>query len=75
MLIILGIFGYLLLQVLLGIWLSRGISSETDYVIAGRKLGYTLTTFGIFATWFAAEGIISVTGEVFENGLPLVNIW
>jgi len=72
MYIVLGIFAYMALQILIGVWVSRKISNETDYLIAGRNLGYTLTTFGIFATWFAAEGLLSVSGEVFQNGLPLI---
>ncbi len=72
MLIVIGILAYMVLQILIGLWVSRKISSETDYLVAGRNLGYTLTTFGIFATWFAAEGLLSVSGEVFENGLPLI---
>jgi len=72
MIIVIGIFIYLILQVFIGLWLSRNISNEIDYLVAGRNLGYTLTTFGIFATWFTAEGVLSVSGEVFENGLPLI---
>jgi Na+/proline symporter len=62
----------MILQIVIGIWVSRKVSNETDYLLAGRNLGYVLTTFGIFATWFAAEGLLSVSGEVFENGLSLI---
>ncbi len=72
MVIVISIFIYLVFQVFLGIWLSRNIASEFDYVVAGRSLGYTLTTFGIFATWFAAEGIMSASGAVFKGGIPAI---
>ncbi len=72
MVIIISIFAYLIFQVILGLWISRNIASESDYVLAGRSLGYTLTTFGIFATWFAAEGIMSATGAVYEGGIPAI---
>ena len=69
---VIGIFIYLAFQVLLGIWLSKRISSESDYLVAGRKLGIGLTTFGIFATWFAAEGVISASGAAFEEGMSAI---
>lgn len=51
MLLILGIAVYLLLQIDLGIWLSKRISDETDYIVAGRNLGYGLTMFGAFGNF------------------------
>lgn len=64
-----GIFAYVLLSLLIGIIVSRTIRTEDDYLVAGRSLGYTLSTFTIFATWFGAETCIGAAGAIYENGL------
>ena len=64
---------YMLLQLALGIWISRRIKTESDYLIAGRSLGYTLATFSIFATWFGAETVIGSAGNAYANGVSLGN--
>lgn len=65
--------GYLGLQVAIGAWLAPRIRSESDYLIAGRRLGYPLTIFSLFATWFGAESCISSAGRVYEEGFSLTS--
>jgi Na+/proline symporter len=50
-----AILAYLAIQFGIGIWASRRVRTEDDYLIAGRRLGYPLAIFTIFATWFGAE--------------------
>ena len=64
-----GIFGYILVQFAIGIFVSRRIATETDYLVAGRSLGPVVTTFTVFATWFGAETCIGAAGAVYERGL------
>ena len=64
-----GVLGYVLLQLLLGVWASRRIRNEEDYLLAGRSLGPGLATFSVFATWFGAETVIGAGGRVYEQGL------
>jgi len=64
-----GVIGYLIAQMLLGVWVSRRISTESDYWVAGRRLGPTLTLFSVFATWFGAETCIGAAGAVYAEGL------
>jgi SSS family solute:Na+ symporter len=68
-LLVLAIFGYVALQMLVGVLVSRNIRTESDYLLAGRTLGPMLATFSIFATWFGAETCIGAAGAVFESGL------
>lgn len=56
-------------QLGIGVWVSRRVHSESDYILAGRSLGYTLTTFSIFATWFGAETIIGSAGRAYRDGV------
>jgi SSS family solute:Na+ symporter len=62
---------YLLFQFGIGIWVSRRIRTEEDYLIAGRSLGMPLATFSIFATWFGAETIIGSAGTTYSDGVSL----
>jgi Na+/proline symporter len=70
---LLAIVLYLILQFAIGIWASRRVRSEADYLLAGRTLGYPLATFSIFATWFGAETIVGSAGTVYEDGVSLAN--
>lgn len=49
--------------------MSRKISSEEDFLLAGRSMGMPLITLSLFATWFGAETCIGSSAEVFANGL------
>ncbi len=60
---------YILAQLGIGAYVSRRIRTETDYLLAGRSLGYGLGTFTIFATWFGAETCIGSAGAIYERGL------
>jgi Na+/proline symporter len=66
-----AIVAYLLLQLGIGIWVSRRITSETDFLIAGRRLGYGLATFSIFATWFGSETVVGSAGNAYRDGVSL----
>jgi Na+/proline symporter len=63
------IFLYLMAQLLIGIWISRRISSESDYLLAGRSLPLFMVAFSLFATWFGAETCIGSSAAVYERGL------
>ncbi len=67
--LLVGLTCYVVLQFAIGIWISRRISSDTDFILAGRTLGPTLVAFSVFATWFGAEAIVATTGEVYKQGL------
>jgi SSS family solute:Na+ symporter len=64
-----GVIGYILIQFLIGALVARQISTETDYINAGRRLGSVVGAFTVFATWFGAEVIVGTSGSVYEQGL------
>jgi Na+/proline symporter len=64
-----GVLIYVLAQLLVGAWVSRRIATEEDYLVAGRRLGYGLGVFTIFATWFGAETCIGAAGAIYEDGI------
>ena len=68
---LLGITLYMVVQFGIGVYVSRRIRTESDYIIAGRSLGYGLATFSIFATWFGAETIMGSAGLAYREGVSL----
>lgn len=66
---LLGVGVYIAVQIGIGVVVSRRIASQDDYLLAGRKLGYWLATFSIFATWFGAETCVGSAGQVCVEGL------
>ena len=68
-LVLLGVLAYVLCQFAVGIYVSRRIRTETDYLVAGRSLGYGLAIFTIFATWFGAETTVGAAGAIYDEGL------
>ena len=67
--LLVAIVGYVLVQFVIGTWVSRRIATESDYILAGRSLGVGLVTFSVFATYFGAEAIVASGGAVYEKGL------
>jgi Na+/proline symporter len=67
--VLIGIGAYLAVQFAVGLLVSRRIASETDYLLAGRRLGVTLAAFSIFATWFGAETVVGAAGSIYSDGL------
>jgi solute:Na+ symporter, SSS family len=68
-LLVVGVLIYVVAQLLIGLAVSRGIKNESDYLVAGRRLGYPLAIFSIFATWFGAETCVGAAGAVYTRGL------
>jgi Na+/proline symporter len=64
-----GLVLYIAAQLAIGVVVSRRIRSEDDYLVAGRSMGYTLSIFSIFATWFGAEACSDAAGTVYAHGI------
>jgi Na+/proline symporter len=67
--VLIGIGAYLVVQLAIGVLVSRHIASESDYLLAGRRLGAGLAAFSIFATWFGAETVVGAAGSIYADGL------
>lgn len=64
-----AVLGYVVLQLIIGAWVSRNIATESDYLLAGRGLGPVMATMSLFATWFGAETCLGAAGAVYVGGL------
>jgi len=67
--VLIGVLIYVLAQLAFGMLVSRRITSESDYLLAGRSLGLGLATFSVFATWFGAETVVGAAGSIYKDGL------
>lgn len=67
--VLIALLAYVLVQFGIGIYVSRRVSSEADYILAGRSLGTGLVAFSVFASFFGAEAIVASAGAVYEKGL------
>ena len=64
---------YVGLQLGIGLWVSRNIRDEEDYLLGGRTFGPILVTASVFATWFGAETCVGAAGEIYEYGPAAVS--
>ena len=62
--------GYVASQGVLAWWLARKPGSDSDFLLAGRRLGPWLGTFSVFATWFGAETCVGAAAQAYQEGLP-----
>ncbi|TAK88249.1 MAG: sodium:solute symporter [Betaproteobacteria bacterium] len=60
---------YLLVTIAIGLWAARRVHNSKDYVLAGRSLPLYMNTATVFATWFGAESVLSVSVEFSKSGL------
>ncbi|MCC6696836.1 MAG: sodium:solute symporter family protein [Candidatus Hydrogenedentes bacterium] len=68
-LVLLGVLVYVAIQLAIGLLVSRNMTSESEYFLAGRRLKFGIATMTVFATWFGAETCIGSAGAVYEEGL------
>lgn len=67
--LLLAILAYIASQIAIGIWYSRRIASESDYILAGRSLGPGLVAFSVFATFFGSEAVTASAATIYDKGL------
>jgi solute:Na+ symporter, SSS family len=60
---------YLLVTIAIGLWAARRVHNSKDYLVAGRKLPLYMSAATVFATWFGAETVLSVSATFTRDGL------
>src|SRR3954469_11390262 len=60
---------YLAITIAMGLWAAQRVHNSKDYVLAGRSLPLYMNTATVFATWFGAESVLSVSVEFSKSGL------
>ena len=64
---------YLAGTVAIGLWASRRVSGAKDFMVAGRSLPLYMNFTCVFATWFGAETVLSVSATFTRDGLSGVS--
>ncbi len=67
-LVILFIIIFFAVRLGVGIWASRRVEDNTDYVVAGRRLPIHMAAASIMATWFAAETLMGASETAYDYG-------
>jgi SSS family solute:Na+ symporter len=60
---------YLLVTIAIGLWAALRVHNSKDFVLAGRSLPLYMSAATVFATWFGAETVLSVSATFTRDGL------
>ncbi len=60
---------YLVVTIAIGLYAARFVSNAKDYLVAGRGLPLYMNMATVFATWFGAETVLSVSATFVKDGL------
>jgi SSS family transporter len=63
------VIAYLLVTIAVGLWAARRVHNSKDFVVAGRSLPLYMSVATVFATWFGAETVLSVSATFAKDGL------
>lgn len=67
--LLMAITFYLIVVLGLAWWSKAKIHSVEDYLVAGRKLPFSLAWASVFATWFGAGTLLTSADEIRQSGL------
>jgi solute:Na+ symporter, SSS family len=60
---------YMIVTIGIGLLAARRVSTSKDYLVAGRSLPLYMNVATVFATWFGAETVLSVSATFAKDGL------
>ncbi len=63
------VVAYLLVTIAVGLWAAKRVHGAKDFVVAGRSLPLYMSVATVFATWFGAETVLSVSATFAKDGL------
>jgi solute:Na+ symporter, SSS family len=67
--LIASVVAYLLVTIAIGLWAAKRVANSKDFLVAGRRLPLYMTVTTVFATWFGAETVLSVSATFARDGL------
>lgn len=65
----LAVLAYLTFTIGIGLYASRRVGGAKDFMVAGRSLPLLMNFTCVFATWFGAETVLSVSATFAMGGL------
>jgi len=67
------VIAYMIATVAVGVYASRRVKDAKDFMVAGRSLPLYMSFACVFATWFGAETVLSVSAKFAHKGLGFVS--
>jgi SSS family solute:Na+ symporter len=67
--LIASVVAYLAVTIAIGLWAARRVRNSKDFLVAGRSLPLYISAATVFATWFGAETVLSVSATFAKDGL------
>jgi solute:Na+ symporter, SSS family len=67
--LVVSVLAYLAVTIAIGLYAAKFVSNAKDYLVAGRSLPVYMTMATVFATWFGAETVLSVSATFVQDGL------
>jgi SSS family transporter len=58
-----------MVPIAIGLWAAKRVANSKDFLVAGRRLPLYMTVTTVFATWFGAETVLSVSATFARDGL------
>ncbi len=60
---------YFIVTIAIGLWAARRVHNSKDFLVAGRSLPLYMSAATVFATWFGAETVLSVSATFAKDGM------
>uniref|UniRef100_A0A7C4LJ94 Sodium:solute symporter n=1 Tax=Schlesneria paludicola TaxID=360056 RepID=A0A7C4LJ94_9PLAN len=73
MMLLVCVLLYMAITVAIGVYASSRIHGAKDFMVAGRSLPLYMNFACVFATWFGAETVLSVSAKFADKGLGFVS--
>ena len=67
--LIVFVVAYMAVTIAIGLVAARRVHSSKDFMVAGRSLPLYMNVATVFATWFGAETVLSVSATFARDGL------
>ena len=67
--LVISVLAYLAVTIAIGLYATRFVTNSKDYLVAGRGLPLYMNVATVFATWFGAETVLSVSATFVKDGL------
>ena len=67
--LIASVLAYFTVTIAIGLWAAQRVHNSKDYLVAGRSLPLYMNMATVFATWFGAETVLSVSATFSRDGL------
>ena len=67
--LLVSVLAYFAVTIAIGLWAAQRVHNSKDYLVAGRSLPLYMSMATVFATWFGAETVLSVSATFAKDGL------